>query len=235
MIMSLCVARRSAAAAVLSVVLASPAGLLSPTTAAAAAAAPRAAGQTVTLPVRDALEQLPLADENRTGYQRTAFRHWVDADKDGCDTRKEVLKAEAVVAPVQGPGCALTGGEWYSPYDDTYFTDAGKLDIDHLVPLAEVWDSGASAWTAAERQAYANDLADARDLIAVSARSNRSKADQDPSTWLPPAAGYRCTYVTDWIADKTRWGLTIDPAEQTALQQDLAACPDTPITVTTAR
>jgi hypothetical protein len=129
----------------------------------------------------------------------------------------------------------LTGGEWYSPYDDTYFTDPSKLDIDHLVPLAEAWDSGASSWTAAERQAYANDLGDSRDLIAVSARSNRSKADQDPSTWLPPAAGYRCTYVTNWITDKTRWGLSIDAGEQTALEQDLANCPDSPITVTLAR
>ncbi|GAA2775231.1 hypothetical protein GCM10010521_62190 [Streptomyces rameus] len=82
-----------------------------------------------------------------------------------------------------------------------------------LVPLAEAWDSGASAWTAAEREAYANDLGDDRALIAVSAASNRSKADQDPSTWLPPAAGYRCQYATDWIADKTRWGLSIDTAE----------------------
>jgi hypothetical protein len=228
--------RRGAAAAALSVVLAASAGVLSPTVAAAATAGvARAAGQTVTFPVRDALAQLPLQAEDRTGYKRTLFRHWVDADRDGCDTRKEVLKDEAVVAPTQGAGCALTGGEWYSPYDDTYFTDAGKLDIDHLVPLAEAWDSGASTWTAAERQAYANDLADARDLIAVSAKSNRSKADQDPITWLPPAAGYRCTYVTDWIADKTRWGLSIDTAEQTALEQDLAACPDSPITVTTAR
>ena len=103
------------------------------------------------------------------------------------------------------------------------------------MPLAEAWDSGASAWTAKEREAYANDLGDARDLIAVSAKSNRSKADQDPSTWLPPATGYRCAYVTDWIADKTRWGLAVDPGEQAALEQDLADCPDTPITVTTAR
>lgn len=227
--------RRVAAAA--SVALAVSAVLLSPAGAVTAAASDttRAAGQTITLPVHDALAQLPVTAEDRTGYKRTAFRHWIDADKDGCDTRKEVLKAEALVAPEQGPGCALTGGEWYSPYDDTYVTDASRLDIDHLVPLAEAWDSGASTWTAKEREAYANDLGDARDLIAVTAKSNRSKADQDPSTWLPPAAGYRCTYVNDWIADKTRWRLSIDAAEQAALEQDLAACPDSPITVTTAR
>ncbi|RAJ70632.1 uncharacterized protein DUF1524 [Streptomyces sp. PsTaAH-137] len=93
-------------------------------------------------------------------------------------------------------------------------------------------DSGASQWSAAEREAYANDLDDKRDLIAVSAASNRAKADKDPADWLPPAAGYRCQYVTDWIADKTRWGMSIDTTEKTAL---LDGCPDQPITVTLAR
>lgn len=100
----------------------------------------------------------------------------------------------------QGPGCALTGGEWYSPYDDKYFTDARTLDIDHL---AEAWDSGASAWTAKEREAYANDLGDDRALITVSATGNSSKADQDPSTWQPPAQCYRCQYAADGVADRS--------------------------------
>ncbi|MCE0446775.1 HNH endonuclease family protein [Streptomyces tricolor] len=178
---------------------------------------------------------LPVQDESRAGYTRDKFKHWTDADKDGCNTRAEVLLAEAVNAPTAGPRCALTGGAWYSPYDDQYFDNARQLDVDHLVPLAEAWDSGASTWTPKEREAYANDLDDPRALIAVSAASNRSKADQDPSTWLPPSTGYWCTYVTDWVADKTRYQLSIDPAEQTALAERLAACPNQPITVTLAR
>nr|WP_258404848.1 HNH endonuclease family protein [Streptomyces sp. FR1] len=198
-------------------------------------AAHAAPGDRIALPVRDALTALTVRDEDRTGYERTKFRHWTDADRDGCNTRSEVLIEEAVTAPEQGANCALTGGSWYSPYDDTYFTQARALDIDHLVPLAEAWDSGASTWTAAERQAYANDLDDARALIAVSAASNRSKADQDPTTWQPPATGYRCTYATDWVTIKTRWGLAVDPAEQTAISEILAACPNAPIEVTLAR
>lgn len=126
------------------------AALLIPTTADAASAA--APGVTVMLPVRDALAQLPVRVEDRTGYARSKFRHWIDADKDGCNTRAEVLKAEAVIAPTQGASCVLSGGEWYSPYDDRYIDGPRGLDIDHLVPLAEAWDSGASAWTAKERQ-----------------------------------------------------------------------------------
>ncbi|MFJ3800022.1 HNH endonuclease family protein [Streptomyces sp. NPDC090088] len=213
--------------------------LLVPATAHAAAAPPhqlahRAPGETVTLPVRDALAALTVADESRAGYSRDKFKHWTDADKNGCNTRAEVLLAEAVNAPEIGPKCALTGGSWYSPYDDQYFNNASKLDVDHLVPLAEAWDSGAFAWTPKEREAYANDLDDPRALIAVSAASNRSKADKDPTEWLPPYAPYRCTYVTDWVADKTRYQLSIDPAEHNALDERLAACPDQPITVTLA-
>ncbi|MGW2773454.1 HNH endonuclease family protein [Streptomyces olivaceoviridis] len=109
------------------------------------------------------------------------------------------------------------------------------MDINHLVPLAEAWDSGATDWSAKEREAYANDLGDDRALIAVSAASNRSKADQDPSTWLPSAVGYRCQYVTDWVADKMRWGLSIDTGEQAALAEVLSNCPNVPVTVTPAR
>lgn len=86
-----------------------------------------------------------------------------------------------------------------------------------------------------EREAYANRLGDDRALIAVSAASNRSKADQDPSTCLPPATGYRCTYVTDWVADKTRWDLSVDAGEQAALAEVLSNFPDVPVTVTRAR
>jgi hypothetical protein len=70
---------------------------------------------------------------------------------------------------------------------------------------------------------------------ANSRASNRSKADQDPATWQPPATGYRCTYATGWIAVKTRWGLTIDTTEQSALASILTDCPNTPIEVTLAR
>jgi len=211
------------------------AALLAPTPAHADTPQLRAPGDTITLPVRDALAALVVQNEDRTGYERTKFRHWIDADRDSCNTRAEVLLAEAVTAPEIGAGCTLTGGNWYSAYDDQYLDAARKLDVDHLVPLAESWDSGASTWTAKEREAYANDLDDPRALIAVSAASNRSKADQDPATWLPPYAGDWCEYVTNWVAIKTRYRLTIDPAEQTALAERLTACPDQPITVTLAR
>ncbi|MFK4801699.1 HNH endonuclease family protein [Streptomyces sp. MPA0124] len=192
-------------------------------------------GTSHTLPVRSLLAVLPVKDETRTGYQRDAFKHWIDADKDGCNTRSEVLLEEAVNAPERTGRCTLTGGTWYSPYDDTYVQGARGLDIDHLVPLAEAWDSGAGEWTAAEREAYANDLGDPRSLIAVTARSNRSKADQDPATWMPPSEANRCEYFTQWVTVKSRWRLAIDAAEQQALQALADECPKEPVTYETAR
>ena len=70
----------------------------------------------------------------------------MDADGDGCDTRREVLIAEAVTAPTIGAGCALSGGRWRSVYDNATETGSGRgFDVDHLVPLAEAWESGAWA------------------------------------------------------------------------------------------
>ncbi len=169
------------------------------------------------LPLADAIQELPLAAESREGYQRTSFKHWVDEDRDGCSTRAEVLLAESRVPATVEPRCKVTAGQWYSYYDGVTLEAPGGLDIDHVVPLAEAWDSGASGWTASRREAYANDLGSERSLVAVTAKTNRSKADQDPAQWLPPLADARCTYATDWVATKLRWNLTVDQAEADAL------------------
>lgn len=178
------------------------------------------------LPMGVAVSVLPLAVEDRTGYQRTSFRHWNAGanPSDGCNTRMEVLIAEAVEAPEVGPGCTLTGGEWWSYYDGALTNEPRAFDIDHMVPLAEAWDSGASTWTAARREAYANDLGQEASLVAVSARSNRSKADQDPSQWLPPSADALCRYGAEWTATKLRWGLAVDEAGRDRLLDIAAGC-----------
>ncbi|MFE1797675.1 HNH endonuclease family protein [Streptomyces sp. NPDC059517] len=190
------------------------------------AAAPAAAheARAESLPLAEAVQLLPAAAESRDGYQRTSFKHWVDADRDTCHTRSEVLIAESRVEPTIEAGCKVVAGEWYSYYDGVTLTAPGGLDIDHMVPLAEAWDSGAHAWTAARREAYANDLDADRSLVAVTARTNRSKSDQDPADWTPPLADARCTYATDWVATKLRWQLTADDRERAALTELAAAC-----------
>ena len=156
------------------------------------------------------------------GYSRNLFKHWIDVDKDGCNTRYEVLIAEAIVKPKVGAGCYLTGGKWRSPYDGKVFTNPTGLDIDHMVPLAEAWRSGAWAWTAAQRMDFANDLEDSRSLLAVTASLNRSKGDRDVAAWLPIKA--QCNYISSWIAVKWRFDLTVDPVEGEFLQTKITDC-----------
>ncbi|MFF9691387.1 HNH endonuclease family protein [Streptomyces sp. NPDC014623] len=179
------------------------------------------------LSLTDAIAAIPDGTERRDGYERDAFRLWIDEDDDGCQTRAEVLLQEATTKPEQGEKCTLTGGTWMSYYDQIEVTDAKKLDIDHIVPLAEAWDSGANGWTSERRQAYANDLASQRSLVAVTAKSNRSKGDQDPAQWLPPARSAYCAYGADWTAAKLRWKLSADKAEKSALLGLAKACTDT--------
>ena len=160
------------------------------------------------------LQSIPVAKERPQGYLRTAFKHWIDADGDTCNTREEVLIAESLSTPqVDAFGCKVIEGDWYSTYEGATFTSPGSLDIDHVVPLKEAWDSGAWQWSASRRQLFANDLSDPRSLIAVSASQNRSKSDRDPSNWIPPNSSYLCTYLADWVAIKARWSLSMDQSE----------------------
>jgi hypothetical protein len=180
--------------------------------------------------VGKAIESLKVADESRTGYVRTKFKHWVGTGN-GCDARKSVIISEAIVKPVVEKGCVIKGGEWLSIYDNVKVIEAGKLDVDHMVPLAEAWDSGASAWDDKKRELYANDQTDPRHLIAVTGASNRSKSDQDPADWIPTNKAYLCTYIENWVSIKVRWNLTIDAKEKAALIADSKGCKATKITV----
>ena len=175
--------------------------------------------------------QLVVAADHTTGYNRALFKHWIDTDKDGCNTRAEVLIDEAITKPKVGSKCVLTGGKWFSTYDGKSVTKSSDLDVDHMVPLAEAWRSGAWKWSAAQRQSYANDLDDARALIAVTLSTNRSKGDKDPALWMP--AKEQCVYIENWIAIKTKYSLTVDSQEAIKLNSLISTC-STGLTSTTS-
>ncbi|MHC5906817.1 HNH endonuclease family protein [Streptomyces sp. S6] len=170
---------------------------------------------------RGYLSQLTVAAEDRTGYNRDLFPHWITVSGT-CNTRETVLKRDGSNV-VTNSSCAATSGTWFSPYDGATWTAASDLDIDHLVPLAEAWDSGASAWTTAQRQAFANDLTRPQ-LIAVTDNVNQAKGDKDPAEWMPSVTSYRCTYVRAWVQVKYYYGLSVDSAEKSALTGYLAGC-----------
>ena len=169
------------------------------------------------------VSRLRVEEEFPSGYDRDLFRHWIDADGDGCDARGEVLIEESIVPVSIGPGCSVSG-EWVSVFDGRTTTDPSSFDIDHFVPLKEAWDSGAHAWDSGKRTRFANDLDFSGSLIAVSAGSNRSKGSADPAEWLPPNGDYRCEYLVTWVEVKLRWDLSADSREISAIRNAGAGC-----------
>lgn len=180
----------------------------------------------------------------KTGYSREQFgQEWSDAagnfewTRNGCDTRNDVLARD--LAPSGNvtfkPGThrckVLAGTLLYERYtgainyrfdstDDEYATD---LDIEHVVPLAWVWQHGAQLWPEEHRAAFAN----APDvLFAGDPSQNRQHVDAGPAAWLPANKAYRCAYVTTWVHVLNRWGLWVNPADQQAMERILLRCVD---------
>ena len=161
------------------------------------------------------------AESHQSTYDRDLFPHWITITG-SCNTREQVLKRDGTGVTVDS-SCYPTSGSWRSPYDGATWTAASDVDIDHMVPLAEAWQSGAWAWTTSRRQTYANDLG-GPELWAVTDNVNQSKGDQDPATWQPPRTSFRCTYARSWIQVKWFYGLTVDSGERSALRSMLGTC-----------
>ena len=169
---------------------------------------------------------LDVKPEKSEGYMRSMFKHWSDLDRDGCTTRESVLRRDATskFAPIKPKSsCKVTNGVWFSVYDGVYEYSSSSIDIDHVVSLSEAYRSGAYKWSTVMKQKFANDESDARSLRAVSKSSNRSKSDKDPALWLPSRAAYTCTYISDWVAIKARWSLSVDAKEYAKLRAMLTS------------
>lgn len=106
--------------------------------------------------------------------------------------------------PYTGKDVHVIGGKAYD------------ADIDHLVPLSEAWDSGASAWSQQKRVQLANDM---DNLIYVGSGINRSKSDKDAAEFLPSYEPAVCQYVISQIRVKGNYKLSVDSAEKAAMQQ----------------
>lgn len=154
------------------------------------------------------------------GYSRNNFKTW-DASTlgSGCDTRDAILYRDATT-PKIGTECHITG-TWADPYTGTTLRDQSDLDIDHMVPLAAAWRSGAASWTAGQREAYANSPLV---TLAVDNSANRQKGDKTPDEWKPANTGDYCAYAVRWTEIKTTWKLSVTSSEKAALTSMLATC-----------
>lgn len=169
----------------------------------------------------------------KTGYRRAAFGPaWTDTDRNGCDTRNDVLRRDLTEEIVKAGthGCVVLAGRLTDPYTgrviDFVRGGAAQVDIDHVVALSDAWQKGAAGWPAGKRLAFANDPLN---LLAVDRTANRAKGDGDAATWLPANRGYRCAYAARQVAVKVKYQVWVTAAEQAALTRILAGCPTQPL------
>ncbi len=162
-----------------------------------------------------------------SGYSREKFPHWSKASELGwdppessCNAREAALIRDGEAVEV-GRECKVESGTWLDPYTAKTYTEPSDIDTDHVVPLANAWRSGASSWSDAEREAYANAP---EVLLSVEDNANQSKGDKGPEAWKPPNEAVWCDYAERWISIKDKYDLSINPEEKEALEGMLGRC-----------
>lgn len=157
---------------------------------------------------------LPLlgACVDQEKYDRSEWGDWQSKGK--CTMREMIIRDTGSQVAVDEE-CRAVRGSWYSVYDGKMITNANELEIDHIVPVKEAWESGGKNWSRKQKNAFYNDRSN---LIAVSRDSNRAKSDRDPATWQPSNKTYTCNFIMNWVRIKNRYGLTVDPQERTAIK-----------------
>jgi len=186
--------------------------------------------QTNAAPLDDALTTLnSLSVKGRaakTGYTRAQFPTWSDLDRNGCDTRNEILKRDLTMVSFKAGtrDCKVISGSLIDPYSGkviVFSSTKSTIDIDHVVALSNAWQTGAAYFDKSKRQLIANDPLN---LLAVDYSLNRQKGDGDAATWLPPLKSYRCDYVARQIAVKAKYGLWVTSPEKDAIVKILEKC-----------
>lgn len=166
-----------------------------------------------------------------TGYNRAQFgQAWTDNNNapgghNGCDTRDDILRRDLVdVQPASG--CEIKSGTLHDPYTGKTIQfvrgpQSTLVQIDHVVPLGDAWQTGAQQLSADKRTDLANDP---RELLAVDGQANEQKGDGDAATWLPPQKSFRCSYVERQVEVKSIYGLWVTQAEHDAIEGILKSC-----------
>lgn len=168
----------------------------------------------------DKLTDIPIAEPaNPDSYDRDTWGYG-DPIQGNCNARALTLQHASTTPTETNTNCTVTSGEW-TGYDTGHtYTDPSDVHIDHLVPLAEVHESGGHAWNTDRKETYANDPG-GRQLVVADATANEEKGDADPGEWMPPTN--QCRYLVDWITIKHDWNLTVDQDENDALMAHLDA------------
>ena len=61
-------------------------------------------------------------------------------------------------------------------------------------------------------------------LLAIDGPANGAKSDSDAADWLPTNVPYRCRYVAEQIAIKTKYELWVTQPERMKMSDVLGGC-----------
>lgn len=177
------------------------------------------------------LETLPVKDHaSKDGYSRDQFGPaWKDVDGNAIDTRNDILIRDLLNVTFKDSPTnhVVSSGTLNDPYTGhvIHFVrghdTSSAVQIDHRVPLANAWQTGAQEWSESTREKFANDPAN---LVAVDGPTNNQKSDKDAAAWLPPNLEYRCEYVRAQVEVKSTYGLWVTRSEHDAIREVLLKC-----------
>ena len=142
--------------------------------------------------------------------ERSDYPIWLDIDKDGCDTRCEVLKRDSLM-PVTIEGNRVVTGLWVDPYTAKIYSQASMVTIDHIIAICEADRAGGSAWTRAKRAVFANDE---DNLITTGRSSNSSKGAKSEADWMPANIAHWGDYLATREMIRARYGMAETQAEK---------------------
>ncbi len=159
----------------------------------------------------------------KTGYERSQFGDgW--AKVQGCSTRDVILYRDLHDVTLDGE-CKVASGVLDDPYTGQTIlfskTQSDAVQIDHIVPLSNAWQTGAQNLSSIQRKQLANDPLE---LLAVDGKANQAKGDGDAATWLPKNKSFRCQYITRQIEVKKKYSLWVTQAEKEAMRGVLSSC-----------
>jgi hypothetical protein len=164
------------------------------------------------------------------GYTRARYgKNWTDTAigvpyaRNGCRTRDDLLARDGRnVKYRRGSDCTVVSMDLNDPYTGRLIhwrvADAGRVQVDHVVPLNYGWRMGSTRWAKGKRLDFANDPLN---LLPVYGDANEQKDASGPARWLPPRRAIRCAYVTRFAQVALKYDMPVTRADKRTM---LAQC-----------
>jgi len=166
---------------------------------------------------------------DKVPYNRAVhYGEWIDIDRDCQDVRAELLIKESEnngVAPTfvkskDGKNCTVATGKFIDYYTNTVYTNAGDLDIDHVLPTRQHYETIGQYQSKAKRVEFYNDT---ENTVITRLGFNRSKSDKDLSEFITRVPREnRCKYIVKYSGISVKYDITLDNSNNEIIKQNPA-------------